>query len=59
MKTKKINKSLSLNKATIQNLEVNEVKAIVGGGETNRLGPACMGDPYWTLGYAQTCDKVC
>lgn len=59
MKTKKINKKLSLNKETIKNLGETEVKAIKGGFETNRIGLACMGDPNETMPYYPTCDYYC
>ena len=59
MKTKKINKKLILNKETIQNLRETEEKAINGGFETERLGPACPGDPNETMPYYPTCDYIC
>jgi hypothetical protein len=45
MKAKKFNKKLVLNKATISNLNVDEVKTIKGGEpETIRICPITWGD---------------
>lgn len=53
MKMKKTNKKLILNKETIENLDNIEKRAIKGGFETRRLGPACETGPVgtcdWTI----------
>jgi len=41
MKSKKINKKLSLNKKTISNLEIDEMKVLHGGDDTVTL-VTCM-----------------
>lgn len=48
MKKRKVNKKLILNKETIENLDNTEKKAIQGGIETMRIGPACMSSPVGT-----------